>query len=181
MSQTSRAEPLHITIVPGTALSAALRQDIIALCTRAYEEDFADIMAAFTGATHVLGYLGDELVSHALWIPRTLTCNGAPLRCAYVEAVATEPRYQGRRCASSILRALAAAVTDYDLAALSPSEAAFYARLGWEAWRGPLAVLTAGSVIPTPDEDVMILRLPNTPPLDLYGMLVAPWREGDIW
>lgn len=174
-------DTLQITIVPNTALSPALHQDIVALCTRAYEEDFAGIMRLFTDATHVLGYLGDELVSHALWIERTLTCNGTPLHSAYVEAVATEPRHQGRGYASGVLRALETAISAYDLGALSPSEPAFYARLGWEEWHGGLAVLTAEGVIPTPDEDVMILRLPKTPPLDLHGTLVAPWREGDIW
>ncbi len=172
---------MRITTVPSASLAPDVRQDIIALCTRAYEEDFAGIMNLFTDATHVLGYLDDELVSHALWIPRTLIYNGTPLHSAYVEAVATEPRFQGRGYASAVLRALAAAIAAYDLGALSPSEPAFYARLGWEAWRGPLAVLTAEGLIPTPDEEVMILRLPKTPFLDLHGTLVAPWREGDVW
>lgn len=174
-------ETLRITIIPGASLPSAVRQEIIALCTRAYEEDFADLLATFPAATHVLGYLGDELVSHALWISRPLTYNDTPLLSAYVEAVATEPRYQGRGYASSVLRALAGAIIAYDLGALSPSDPAFYARLGWEEWRGPLAVITDGGVIPTPGEDVMILRLPKTPPLDVHGALAAPWRPGDIW
>ena len=76
---------------------------------------------------------------------------------------------------------LAGAITAYDIAALSPSDPAFYARLGWELWRGPLAVATDAGITPTPDEEVMILRLPKTPPLDLHGTLVAPWRPGDVW
>jgi len=174
-------EPLRIAVVPDTSLSPELYQEIVALCTHACGEDFAGILSLFAGATHVLGYLGDELVSHALWIPRTLTYNGMPLRCAYVEAVATEPRHQGHGYASAVLRALAAEISDYDLGALSPAEPVFYTRLGWEKWCGPLAVFTLEGMIPTPDEDLMILRLPNTPPLDLYGTMVAPWRAGEIW
>lgn len=174
-------ESRHIKIVPCAARTPSLYHDIVALCTRAYEEEFGEILARFAEPTHVLGYLGDELVSHALWIPRTLIYNGAPLRSAYVEAVATEQRHQGRGYASAVLRALADAITDYDIAALSPSDPAFYARLGWELWRGPLAVATEDGIAPTPDEEAMILRLPKTPPLDLTGTLAAPWRAGEVW
>lgn len=180
-AQAPDTPALRIEIVPGASLSQAQYESIVALCTRAYEEEFEEILAGFVEPTHVLGYLGGELVSHALWIPRTLLYNGAALRSAYVEAVATEPRYQGRGYASAVLRALAGAITAYDIGALSPSDPAFYARLGWELWRGPLAVATAEGIVPTPDEQVMILRLPKTPPLNLHGTLVAPWRPGEVW
>ena len=67
------------------------------------------------------------------------------------------------------------------LFASSPSFAVTYARLGWEFWRGPLFIRRADRLIPTPDEDVMILRLPKTPPLDLEAPLSAEWREGELW
>jgi len=172
---------VHIEILPHTSIPLTQYQDIVALCSRAYDEDFHDILTLFADATHVVTYLHRDLVSHALWIPRTLTYNGMPLRSAYVEAVATEPRYQGRGYASKVLRAVAAAITSYDIGALSPSDPAFYTRLGWEQWCGRLAVSTDDGVTPTPDDVVMILRLPNTPPLDLHGTLIAPWRAGEIW
>jgi aminoglycoside 2'-N-acetyltransferase I len=156
-------------------------RDIIALCSRAYNSDFSDLLDAFEDTTHVLAYIDRQLVSHALWIPRTLTYQGTPLRSAYVEAVATDPPLQGRGYASHVLRALTAAITSFDLGALSPSDPAFYTRLGWELWRGPLGVATEDGVTPTPDGSVMIFRLPNTPPLDLHESLIAPWRTGDIW
>jgi aminoglycoside 2'-N-acetyltransferase I len=56
-----------------------------------------------------------------------------------------------------------------------------YARLGWELWRGPLFVRTDAGLMPTPDEEVMILRLPRTTPLDLDSPLSAEWREGELW
>jgi aminoglycoside 2'-N-acetyltransferase I len=174
-------EAPHIAILPRTHLSLHQEQDIIALCSRAYGQDFSDLLTSFEDTTHVLAYLDRQLVSHALWIARTLTYQGTALHSAYVEAVATEPHYQGRGYASHVLRALAAAITSFDIGALSPSDPAFYARLGWEQWRGPLAVATDAGITPTPDSSVMIFWLPNRPPLDLYGTLIAPWREGDIW
>ena len=174
-------ETLHIEIVRRAELSPHRYQEVLALCERAYHEDLSHLMATFDDPTHVLGYLDGELVSHALWIARTLTYQGMPLRCAYVEAVATEPRYQGRGYASHVLRTLAAAIASFDVGALSPSDPAYYTRLGWEQWQGPLAVATGEGVTPTPDEEVMILRLPNTPPLDLHEGLIAPWRVGEIW
>ncbi len=174
-------EALFTEIIPHTSLPLTLHQDIVALCSRAYDEDFRDVLAMFADATHVVAFLERDLVSHALWIPRELIYNGRFLRSAYVEAVATEPHYQGRGYASHVLRTVAATISSYDVGALSPSDPAFYARLGWEQWCGPLAVVADGDVTPTPDDVVMILRLPNTPPLDLHETLIAPWRAGDIW
>jgi GNAT superfamily N-acetyltransferase len=174
-------EPLDIHVISSTSLSLPQYHAIVALCSRAYAEDFTDLLPTFEHATHVVAYHHRQLVSHALWIPRMLSYNGMPLASAYVEAVATEPHYQGRGYASRVLCTLAAAITSYAMGALSPSDPAFYARFGWEQWRGPLAVATEQGIIPTPGESVMILRLPTTPPLDLHGTLIAPWRVGEIW
>ncbi|GAF68279.1 unnamed protein product, partial [marine sediment metagenome] len=39
-----------------------------------------------------------------------------------------------------------------------------------------------GTEIPTPGEEVMIHRLPHTPPsLDLHAPLSTDWRPGDVW
>jgi aminoglycoside 2'-N-acetyltransferase I len=170
----------RIEVVERSSLAALTLDAVVALCVRAYDEPFDELMRQFADATHVLGYVDHELVSHALWVPRLLHAGGVPLHAAYVEAVATEPAHQRRGHATSVLRALADAIHDYDIGALSPSDPAFYARIGWESWRGPLAVATASGEQPEPD-DVMILRLPRTPPIDLDSRLVAPWREGDIW
>jgi aminoglycoside 2'-N-acetyltransferase I len=68
------------------------------------------------------------------------------------------------------------------LGGLSPSDAKFYARLGWESWRGPTAIRTpAGGLLDTTGEDVMILRLPGTPALHLDARLTAEWRPGELW
>jgi len=80
------------------------------------------------------------------------------------------------------MRRLIAEVQDYDLAALSPFNVDYYERLGWELWRGPLFIRTKEALVPSPaDEEVMIFRLPKTPPLDLDAPLSAEWREGELW
>lgn len=173
--------PLRIEIVPGSFLDDVLSARILALCEAAYEEPLEGTIATFEDPTHVLGFLGDELVSHALWVPRELRHGPRRLRTAYVEAVATIPRLQGRGFASAVLRALGGHITGFDLGALSPSDPRYYERLGWESWRGPLSQYDGQGEQPTPGEEAMVLRLPRTPPLDLDGALAAPWRPGDIW
>lgn len=174
-------QDLSIQIIDGADLPVATRAAILRLCTAAYGEDFAPYLI-YPAPVHVLGYRGAALVSHAMWVPRWLQVGAAPpLRTAYVEAVATEPAHQGCGYASALMRRLAAAIGDFALGALSPSDESFYARLGWERWRGPLAIRTADGGLATPDEEVMILRLPATPPLDLAAPLSAEWRDGELW
>ena len=95
--------------------------------------------------------------------------------------VATAPEHERRGFATAIMRRLTDAVIDYDLAALCPAETRIYDRLGWVYWRGPLFIRTETSLFPTPDERVMIWRLPKTPALDLNLPLSAEWREGELW
>jgi len=48
-------------------------------------------------------------------------------------------------------------------------------------WRGPLAGRRATELLPTPDQQgVMILRLAHTPPLDIDRLLVIEY-DGRIW
>lgn len=116
-------------------------------------------------------------------VARTLMTDGLPpLDTAYVELVATAPEAQRRGYARTLLRHLVTAMLGFDIGALSPSDPAFYAPLGWEEWRGPLATRTSAGVMPTPDEAVMILRLPRTPgSLDVWQPLSVEWRPGEVW
>ena len=159
---------LKLEVVHANDLSPLLLNAIHALCHRAYEEDVGPLFATFSDATHVLGFLDGDLVSHAMWVTRWLQRGDNPLlRTAYVEMVATEPQFQGRGYATAVMRRLAEAISAYDLGGLSPAETGMYARLGWVFWRGPLSIRWGQQFIPTPDEQVMILRLPQTPLLDL--------------
>jgi aminoglycoside 2'-N-acetyltransferase I len=98
-----------------------------------------------------------------------------------VEAVATADAYRGRGYATAVMQRLGQEIIDFELGGLSPAEQGLYLRLGWELWRGPLFIRTAAELVPTPDEVVMVLRLPNTPSLDLDAALSAEWREGELW
>lgn len=177
-----RQNDLSIVVATAAELSSQQRQEIIHLCTAAYNEEFTFLFAALPNSMHVLGYQAGLLVSHAAWVTRWLQPAGMhALRTAYVEAVATAPLHQGKGYATAVMRHLAGQLDDYDLAGLSPSDPAFYARCGWELWRGPLAIRTDNGLVETPGEQVMILRLPRTPSLDLDAALSAEWRAGELW
>jgi aminoglycoside 2'-N-acetyltransferase I len=171
---------LRIEFVESDHLTAEAAVAIIDLCRRAYGEDLVRYFRDLGGGTHVVGYLEDRLVSHAMWVTRWLQPEGGPLlRTAYVELVATDPDVQRQGHASAVMRRLAEAIGDFDLGALSPTNADIYARLGWELWHGPLAIRGPEGLIPTPDEQIMILRLPRTPPVDPDAPLSAEWRAGE--
>jgi aminoglycoside 2'-N-acetyltransferase I len=95
--------------------------------------------------------------------------------------VATEPEFQRRSFATRVMQQLASAITDFEIGALCPAEPELYAKLGWAYWRGPLFIRTENGLLPTPEEKVMILRLPKTPELNLNLPLSAEWRDGELW
>ena len=182
------AAALGPRLVPAGELDDATRGEIVALCELAFREDFSHFFARLPGATHVL--LRDEcgaLLSHVCWVERGLQPRGLPvLRAAYVEAMATHPDRQREGHGTAVLRFLVdeiRAAGGYELAALSPSVPHWYARRGWKLWRGPLIIRHGQALEPSPaQEQVMILRLPLTPPtLDMEGSLTAEWREGELW
>ena len=183
MVSNGQVNSLDIKVIHSRELSPNLRREIVSLCNRAYEEDIEFIFNTFVGATHIIGYYNDIFVSHALWITRYLQMGTGPyMRTAYVELVASESNYRRRGFASSIMKYLIGEIQDYELAALSPFSVAYYERLGWERWRGPLFIRTKAGLMPTPvGEDVMVYRLPRTPVLYLTASLSAEWREGELW
>ena len=180
--------PVRLEVITVGALDRAARAEIIGLCESAYREDFARMFEELPGSVHVLARdAHGALVSHAAWVTRWLQAGDrAPLRTAYVEAVATAPARRRQGLATAVLRRLARElVADgrWELGALSPSVPDFYSRLGWEMWRGPLAIRRGRNLDPSPpDEQVMILRLPRTPAdLDMTSLLTAEWRVGEVW
>jgi len=183
MPAADHLSDLHIELCPTAALSPSDQQEVLRLCSEAYEEDFAPYLEVIGPGIHLFGRIEGALVSHLMWVPRTLEVDAKlSLRTAYIEAVATRPSFQGRGFASALLRRAPAELADFDLAALSPSNAAFYQRLGWQLCQGPLHIRTSAGLEPTPGEEVMILRLPKTPPdLPLDAPLSAEWRPGEVW
>ena len=95
--------------------------------------------------------------------------------------VATEPQFQRRGFTIAVMCRLASAIRDFDLGGLCPAEPMLYTKLGWVFWQGPLFIRTPDGSLSTPEEQIMILRLPRTPPLDLALPLSAEWREGELW
>lgn len=122
--------------------------------------------------------------NHALVTTRWLQPEGLPLlKTAYVDAVATLPAYQGRGLGSAVMRRLAQEIEpEYLIACLETERRAFYERLGWEVWRGPLAGRSEQGLIPTPEQTgIMILRLSRTPALNLDATLTIECQTGRIW
>ena len=176
--------PLEVAVLTSAELPAELRASLVDLCSRAYEEDFEPYFELLSDATHLVGSVDGRLAAHAAWVERELRSPPiGPMRTAYVEAVATLPEWQGRGFASTLLSRIPDLVTGYDLAALAPSSEAFYARLGWERWQGPLSYRQPDeTVVSTPEEVVMIYRLPLTPEtLDPTAPLSTDWRPGEVW
>ena len=178
---------INISIVQGDKLSDAEPSALKALLDEAYETDFAPYLALFDAPVHALAWENDQLLSHACWITRWLQAGDGPLwRTAYVEAVATAIHARRRGLASQVMRALVDAVSSiepgYEIAALSPSDDGYYARLGWERWQGPLWERTTDGIVASPeDEEVMIYRLPATPDLDLNQPLSIEGRDIEVW
>ena len=179
-------EPTDAKSTKTEDLDAGTRMAIIDLCVAAHqEEDFKNLFSYVpAGGLHVLAFQDDRLVSHAMVTTRWLQPEGLPLlKTAYVDAVATLPAYQGRGHGSALMRYLASQIDqEYMIACLETGRVDFYERLGWEVWRGPLAGRSEQGLIPTPEQKgTMILRLSQTPALDLNSMLTIECQGGRIW
>lgn len=178
----------HILIISDQTenLIPRTREQIIDVCIAAHQEqDFKNLFSYIpTGGWHFLAYSEQELVSHAVVTTRWLQPGGHPLlRTAYIDAVSTLPAYQGQGYGSAVMRQIARAIDgEYIIACLETDKPGFYERLGWQEWRGPLAGRSETGLIPTPDQQgIMILRLSQTPELDLKSMLTIECQTGRIW
>ena len=173
---------LSIERVRTGSLVPRVFEQVRALCKEAYGEDLTRYFADIGPGVHLIGWHGPALVSHLMWVDRPLYLEGRePLRSAYVELVATRTRDLRHGYATKLMHRLALELGAYDIGALSPSDTTLYQRLGWERWRGPLTVRTSNGIVATPDEEVMVLRLPGAPALDLAAPLAVDWRPGEVW
>jgi aminoglycoside 2'-N-acetyltransferase I len=167
-------------------LSPDLLRALKVMLEEAYDESFVEDWDHALGGVHFLVDEDGEPVAHASVVERFLETGRLLLRTGYVEAVATRPDRERRGLASRVMEAATNHIREtYELGALGTGEFDFYARFGWEVWRGPTSVRTpAGDVVRTPDDDgyVMILRTPSTPPdLDVNAPITCDWRSGDVW
>ncbi len=169
--------------VPSPMMTPVQSDAVSALCSQVFQLDYSYYMDLCPDRVHVLGYADGRLVAHALWLDRPLRVGDGPwLRSAYVEGVATHADYRQRGYGSAVIRRLQAAISGYDLGALSPAVPEWYVKLGWERWQGPLWIEQDGALEATPDDEmVLIYRTPRTPQLDLAASLTAPWRPFELW
>ena len=173
---------MDICVVPRDALTSEQTDQIIALCSEVFRLDYAFYMNLDLPCVHVLGYAGERLVAHALWLTRRLQVGVGPwFEAAYVEGVATHADFRRQGYGSAVMRRLQEEIGGFDLGALSPSEPGWYERLGWERWRGPLCIVKDGIAELTPDECVLIYRTPRTCALDLTAPLTGEWRPFEPW
>ena len=154
------------------------------LLDEAFEGGFTDDDWDHTvGGLHVLA-VENGIVSHAAVVERLLTAADRPLRTGYVEGVATAPAHQGRGHASTVMREICKLIREnYELGGLSTGLPDFYARFGWQMWRGPTYTSSPGGPQRTADEDggVMVLRTKATQQLETTLPLMCEWRSGDVW
>lgn len=177
--------PLALSTSKASELDGGARWAVIRVCVAAHgESDFENLFSYLPpDALHVLAYLGDDLVGHAVVSTRWLQPSHLPLlRTAYVDAVATSPHRRGRGIGSAVMQHLEAVVGHYDVACLETERPAFYERLGWEEWRGPAGGVVRRGTDPDARADgVMVLRLSRTPQLDLDSLLTIEASPARIW
>ena len=166
-------------------LNAELRADIIRICEEAHASDFQRLFEFVPHGRHVLGYLGDQLVGHAVRTTRWAQPEGHPLlKTAYIDAVTTHVDHQGKGLGSLLMRRIINVVAeeDYLLSALETDKAGFYTRLGWKVWLGPLAGRGEAGLIPTPEAqgNVLVYLLPKSPKINLHGLLTIE-NQGRFW
>jgi aminoglycoside 2'-N-acetyltransferase I len=175
----------RVRIMPTGELTRPQLDALRRLLDAAFEEGFSDEdWDHAMGGLHAVVLEGDLVLSHAAVVPRVLVADGRPWRTGYVEAVATALDHRRRGHASGVMQEAGDIVRrGYELGALSTGVTGFYARLGWELWRGPTFTSAPAGLHPTPDEDgtVMILRTSASQALDVDGPLACDWRAGDVW
>jgi aminoglycoside 2'-N-acetyltransferase I len=179
-------ESTNVRFFKTEELDANTRNAIVNLCIMAHQED--DFKNLFTyvpsGGLHFLAFQGEQFVSHAMVTTRWLQPEGHPLlRTAYVDAVATLPTAQGRGYGSTLMRQLASRIDgEYVIGCLETERVKFYEQLGWEIWHGPLAGRSKQGLIPTPEQTgIMVLRLSQTPDLNLDSTLTIECQDERIW
>jgi aminoglycoside 2'-N-acetyltransferase I len=181
--------PRRIRVAATDQLAPGTRAELTALCATAFNEPPEAVWTGIGPGLHVIAEVRGRVVAHAMIVDRPIHLGvdaGVSIDAGYVELVATLPDLQGEGHGTAVMRTVGDIVgQEYAIGALSTGSNAFYARLGWETWRGPTAVRMAdGERASTPAQDghVMVLRTDRTPPdLQLDAPISVDWRPGDIW
>ena len=175
--------PLEVFFTQDAA--PALLNDLHAMCIRAFDGDFdPEDWEHALGGRHFVACQDDLPVSHASVVARILEVNGRPLQTGYVEAVATEPDFQGNGFGALVVAEATRWISgSYEFGALGTDAYAFYQRFGWERWKGTTLVRDGDTVWRTQEADdaMMVLRCPPSNAIDLEGTLLCEARPGDDW
>ena len=175
---------VEIKVVATQQLSRAELRALRELLDDAFEGGLTEEDWEHTvGGLHVLA-VDKGVFSHAAVVERLLVASGRALRTGYVEGVATAPGHRRRGHASAVMREVGKLIqAEYELGALATGLPDFYARFGWEPWRGPTYTNSPAGPQRTEDDDdaVMVLRTRLTRDLDLTAALMCDWRSGDAW
>ncbi|MEZ4610371.1 MAG: hypothetical protein R2838_09035 [Caldilineaceae bacterium] len=171
---------LTLRTIPARHLDPRKSDEILALCSAAYEEDFGQYAELFSDPVHVLAEEDGRLVSRA--VDRTHPRSGPPAATAHrLRGSRGRPaRSQGAATARPSCPLGRRHQDGCDLALVNPSDPAFYAASAGSCGRGPLLVRT-GAGESAGEEEALILRLPATPPLDLTWSLSVEWRPIEPW
>ena len=175
-----------VRIVETRDLSDANRDAIRRLLDQAFEGGFSDDdWLHALGGWHAVIEAPSLVIAHAAVVERELLVGGRRFHAGYVEAVAVAPARQRTGLGAAVTRAATDLVRErFDLGALSTGKWGFYARFGWERWRGPTYVrLADGRLLRSADEDdsVMVLRCRPSLDIDLEAPVACDERRGDSW
>ena len=179
----------QIRVLASDDVDAPLLTELTALCEAAFREPFEAVWERVGPGIHVVASVGGRVVAHSMVIDRRIYLGHEPdqaLDVGYVENVATWPELAGSGHGTAVMREIGRLIGDeYALGALATGSNGFYARLGWETWRGPTYVrMLDGQRVRSADQDgdVMVLRTPRSPSdLDVAGPIAVDWRAEEPW
>jgi len=179
----------RLRILPTEEVTPELLAELTMVCEAAFEKPFARVWERIGPGIHVVALDGGRVTAHAMVVDRRIYLGHEPdqaLDVGYVENVASRPELHGRGHGTAVMREINRLIAEeYALGALATGSNGFYARLGWETWRGPTFVrMLDGERVRSADQDgdVMVLRTPRTPAdLDIAGPIAVDWRAEEPW
>lgn len=136
------------------------------------------------GGVHALAWEGEELIGHASVVQRRMLHGGRTLRAGYVEGVGVRADRRRQGHGAALMQRLEAVIRGaYDLGALGATShgAKFYTARGWQRWQGPTSAITPTGIMRTEQDDGCVYVFPHGAELDLSGVLICDWRDGDVW
>jgi aminoglycoside 2'-N-acetyltransferase I len=176
---------LQVRVQTDGEMSGPFVAELRRLVDDAFAGDFSDEDWQHTaGGWRVVAFDGQAPVAHAAIVPRLLRVAERPVQTGYVEGVATLPANQRQGVGSLVITQVTSLLrARFEMGALSTGRTGFYARFGWESWRGPSFVLDGTELIRTPDEDdgLMVLRFGPSADIDLAAPISCERRSGDDW